>query len=256
MKAARMAAFDVYGPVFEPAANAPENTAKGTAMSDLYELKAEARERVGKGSARALRRNGRIPAVIYGDKKDPVAISLPQKEIALKSATAGFLTTIMLIDVNGEKIRVLPKDFQRDPIRDFTMHVDFLRISKNTVVTVEVPVQFVNEEESPGLKRGGVLNVVRYTIEVNCPADSIPEFFTADMTGLDIGDSVHISAITLPEGVEPTITDRDFTVVTVAAPAGLKSEDEEEEGTDLELEGEEAVEGEEGEDTATEETEE
>ena len=247
MKAARMAAFDVYGPGNEPAANAPDKQMKGTAMSELYELKAEARERVGKGSARELRRKGRVPAVIYGDKKDPLAISLPYKEVALKTGSAGFLTTIMLIDVNDEKIRVLPKDFQRDPVRDFTMHVDFLRISKNTIVTVEVPVQFANEEESPGLKRGGVLNVVRYTIEVNCPADSIPEFFTADMTGLDIGDSVHISAITLPEGVEPTITDRDFTVVTVAAPAGLKSEDEEAEEADLEIEGEEGEEGAEGE---------
>ncbi len=211
-------------------------------MSDLYELKADARERVGKGSARELRRNGRVPAVIYGDKKDPLAISLPFKEVALKVGSSGFMTTILNIDVNGDKIRVLPKDFQRDPVRDFPLHVDFLRISKNTVVTVEVPVQFVNEEESPGLKRGGVLNVVRYTVEVNCPADSIPEFFTADMTGLDIGDSVHISAIDLPEGVEPTISDRDFTVVTIAAPAGLKSEEDEAAEAEADAEATEAAE--------------
>ncbi|MCY6379548.1 50S ribosomal protein L25/general stress protein Ctc [Hoeflea prorocentri] len=197
-------------------------------MSNSYELVAEARERVGKGSARELRRNGKIPAVIYGGKEPPVSIALPYKDVTLKIHSGGFLTTIATIDVDGKKVRVLPKDYQLDPVRDFTMHVDFLRISKDTVVTVEVPVQFINEEESPGIKRGGVLNVVRHAVEVICPADSIPENFVADLTGLDLGDGIHISKITLPEDVEPTITDRDFTIATIAAPAGLKSEEQEE----------------------------
>lgn len=211
-------------------------------MSNSYELKAEARERVGKGSARELRRNGMIPAVIYGDNKPPVSIALPYKDVTMKIHSGGFMTTIATIDVDGEKFRVLPKDYQLDPVRDFTMHVDFLRISKNTAVTVEVPVHFINEEESPGIKRGGVLNIVRHAVEVYCPADSIPDAFVADLTGLDIGDGVHISAITLPERVEPTITDRDFTIATIAAPAGLKSEEEEEaEAAEAEgIEGEDA----------------
>ncbi|MEM9106365.1 MAG: 50S ribosomal protein L25/general stress protein Ctc [Pseudomonadota bacterium] len=220
-------------------------------MSNSYELKAEARERVGKGSARELRRNGMIPAVIYGDKQPPVSIALPYKEVTMKIHDGGFMTTIATIDVDGQKIRVLPKDYQLDPVRDFTMHVDFLRISKNTKVTVDVPVHFVNEEESPGIKRGGVLNIVRHTVEVNCPADSIPESFIADLTGLDLGDGIHISAITIPEEVELTITDRDFTVATIAAPAGLKSEEEEAAEAEEGLEGE-GVEGEEAEDGAAE----
>ncbi|MCP4314623.1 MAG: 50S ribosomal protein L25/general stress protein Ctc [Hyphomicrobiales bacterium] len=222
-------------------------------MSNSYELKAEARERVGKGSARELRRNGMIPAVIYGDKQPPVSIALPYKDVTMKIHSGGFMTTIATIDVDGKKIRVLPKDYQLDPVRDFTMHVDFLRISKNTSVTVDVPVHFINEEESPGIKRGGVLNIVRHTVEVNCPADSIPESFIADLTGLDLGDGIHISGITLPEEVELTITDRDFTIATIAAPAGLKSE-EEEEAEAAEEEGVDGEDGEaEGEDGATEE---
>jgi large subunit ribosomal protein L25 len=205
---------------------APDHTSKGNAMSDTYELKAEARERVGKGSARELRRNGKVPAVIYGDKQPPMAITLPSKEVTLTIRGGGFMTTVATIDVDGKKIQVLPKDYQLDPVRDFTMHVDFLRVGKNTVVTVEVPVHFENEEASPGIKQGGVLNVVRHTVEVHCPADNIPDAFVADLTGLEIGDGIHISNITLPKGVEPTITDRDFTIATIAAPAVLTAEEE------------------------------
>jgi len=193
-----------------------------------YELTAEARERVGKGSARAVRRSGKVPAVIYGEKKPPLAISLPYKELFQRIHAGGFRTTIATINVNGEKIQVLPKDYQLDPVRGFAMHVDFLRISRDTVVTVNVPVHFANEEKAPGIKRGGVLNVVRHEIEFTCPATAIPDFIEVDLTGLDIGDSVHISAVKLPEGVTPTITDRDFTIATVAAPAGLKAEEAEE----------------------------
>lgn len=190
-----------------------------------YELKAEARAQVGKGSARELRRNGLIPAVIYGDKQDPVSIALSRNEVTKKIHSGGFLTTLVTIEVEGKKYNVLPKDYQLDPVRDFLMHVDFLRVSKNTQVTVEVPVHFENEEKSPGLKRGGVLNVVRHTVECHCPANAIPEAITVDLTGLELGAGIHISHVTLPEGVEPTITDRDFTIATIASPAGLKSDD-------------------------------
>ena len=211
-------------------------------MSETYELKAEARERVGKGSARELRRNGKVPAVIYGDKQTPLSIALYYKEIYYKIHGGGFMTTIATINVDGKKIQVLPKDYQLDPVRDFPMHVDFLRVGRNTVVTVEIPVHFLNEEKSPGIKRGGVLNIVRHQIEATCPATSIPDYIEVDLTGTDIGDSIHISAIKLPDDVTPTITDRDFTVATIAAPAGLKSEEdaaEEEAETEAEEEAEE-----------------
>jgi large subunit ribosomal protein L25 len=194
---------------------------------DTYELKAEARERVGKGSARAIRREGKVPAIIYGDNQPPMPITLPYKEVFMKIHGGGFMTTVATIDVDGKKIQVLPKDYQLDPVRDFPMHVDFLRVSKRTVVTVNVPVHFANEDASPGIKRGGVLNIVRHEVEVVCRADSIPEALEFDLTGLEIGDSIHISATKLPDGVEPTITDRDFTVATIAAPAVLTAEEDE-----------------------------
>ena len=189
-------------------------------MSDT--LKAVARERVGKGSARVLRRNGQIPASIYGDKQPPVSIAISRKEATMRIHSGGFMTNIITVDVDGDKVNVLPKDYQLDPVRDFVMHVDFLRVSKNTQVVVEVPVQFENEDTCVGIKRGGILNVVRHTVEVSCPANSIPEALIADLAELNIGDAVHISAITLPEGVEPTITDRDFTVATIASPGGAQ----------------------------------
>ena len=194
---------------------------------ETYELKAEARERVGKGSARELRRNGLIPAVIYGDKQAPISITLNTNEVTKRIHAGGFMTTIATIDVGGKKFKVLPKDYQLDPVRDFTMHVDFLRVSGNTQVTVEIPVHFENEEKSPGLKAGGVLNIVRHEVEVHCPADAIPEAFTFNLSGRKIGDSIHISDVTLPKGVVPTITDRDFTIATIVAPAAGVQEEEE-----------------------------
>ena len=192
-----------------------------------YELKAETRERVGKGSSRELRRNGLIPAVIYGDKQAPVSIALSTKEVTMKIHAGGFMTTVAVIDVNGEKIRVLPKDYQLDPVRDFTMHVDFLRVSKDSQVTVEVPVHFENEEKSPGLKAGCVLNIVRHEVELNVSANDIPEFLSVDLSGLKVGDAVHISNIKLPKGATPVITDRDFTIATIVAPAGGVKEEAE-----------------------------
>ncbi|KAB2872366.1 MAG: 50S ribosomal protein L25/general stress protein Ctc [Bauldia sp.] len=196
-------------------------------MSQSYELKAEARDRVGKGSARELRRNGKVPAVIYGDKQAPLAIALSYKDVYYKIHGGGFLTTVATIDVDGKKIQVLPKEYQLDPVRDFPVHVDFLRVGANTLVTVQIPVHFINEEKSPGIKRGGVLNIVRHEIEASVPANAIPDFIEVDLAGTDLGDSIHISAVTLPKNVKPTITDRDFTIATIAAPAGLKSEESE-----------------------------
>lgn len=206
-------------------------------MSETYELKAEARERVGKGSSRELRRNGKVPAVIYGDKQAPLSITLDYKTIYYKIHGGGFKTTVATIDLDGKKIQVLPKDYQLDPVKDTPVHVDFLRVSAKSVVTVNVPVHFKNEEAAPGIKRGGVLNIVRHDVEFHAPANAIPEFIEVDLTGKDIGDSIHISAVTLPKGVTPVIHDRDFTIATIAAPAGLKSEENEAAG-EAEKEGE------------------
>lgn len=208
---------------------------------ESYELKAEARERVGKGSAREVRRNGKVPAVIYGDKKPPLAIALSYKDIHQRIHGGGFMTKLATIDVGGEKIQVLPKDYQLDPVKDFPVHVDFLRIGRGSVVTVEVPVHFLNEDQSRGIKRGGVLNIVRHQVEFTCPANAIPEFIEVDLAGTDIGDSLHISAVKLPENVKPTITDRDFTIATIAAPAVLTAADEAAPvAPETEVEGEEA----------------
>ena len=207
---------------------------------ESYELKAEAREGVGKGSARLVRRNGKIPAVIYGDKQPPLPIAVDYKELYYKIHGGGFMTTIATIDVDGKKVQVLPKDYQLDPVRDVPLHVDFLRVGKDTIVTVNVPVHFVNEEKSPGIKRGGVLNVVRHEVEFTVPANAIPEFITVDLAGLEIGASVHISHIKLPEGVKPVIQDRDFTVATVAGSSAMKPEPEE--GAEVEAEEEETEE--------------
>ncbi|MCB1473094.1 MAG: 50S ribosomal protein L25/general stress protein Ctc [Rhodobiaceae bacterium] len=205
-------------------------------MSGTVELKAEMREKVGKGAARATRRAGLVPAVIYGDKKDPRAISLTIRDVEKQLESGHFMNTVYEINVGGEKARVIPRDYQLHPVKDVPMHIDFLRVSKGARVEVAIPVIFANEEDSPGLRRGGVLNIVRHEIEVTAPADAIPAEITVDLTGLDLGDSLHISAVSLPQGVTPTITDRDFTIATIAAPAGLKSE-----GTD---EGEEVEPGE------------
>lgn len=191
------------------------------------ELKATARERVGKGAARSLRRQGLVPAVVYGDNQPPVPVVLKYHDTAQAIQAGGFLSHVITLEVDGKALRVLPRDYQREPVRDLIMHVDFLRVSKTSRITVDVPVRFVNEGESQGLKRGGVLNIVRHTVEVTVPAEAIPESFTFDLTGLDIGDSVHISAIALPEDVRLTITGRDFTIATIAAPSAFKSEEEE-----------------------------
>ena len=188
-------------------------------MAEAVELKAWARGGSGKGGARAVRREGRIPGILYGDKKEPETISVDYRAITQQLLTGHFQSTIFVLDVEGKKTRVIPRAVQLDPIRDFPIHVDFLRLAKDALVTVDVPVRFFNEAASPGLKRGGVLNIVRHEIPVRCPADAIPDRFEVDLTGLEIGDSVHISALKLPEGVRPTITERDFTVATIVGRA-------------------------------------
>ena len=187
-------------------------------MSEAYVLKAEARERVGKGSARAIRRNGNIPAVIYGDNQPPLSITLPSKEVTMKIHDGGFMTTVAEIELDGKKHSVLPKAYDLDPVKDFVIHVDFLRVSAKTEVTVNIPVHFANEDDCPGIRKGGVLNIVRHALEVSCRADAIPEYFEIDLTGLEIEDVVHASAITLPDGVTLTVFDRDPTMCSIAAP--------------------------------------
>lgn len=187
-------------------------------MSENTQLKAQLRERTGKGAARELRRNAMVPAVIYGDNKDPISIALPYKELATAINSGGFLNTIADIEIDGSKHTCLPKSYQKEPVRDFFTHVDFLRVGKNTKVAVEIPVHYINEDNCPGIRKGGVLNVVRHALEVSCRADAIPEYFEVDLTGLDIEDVVHASAITLPDGVKLTIIDRDPTMCSIAAP--------------------------------------
>lgn len=205
-------------------------------MSNISTLSARARDRAGKGSARAARREGLVPAVIYGDKKDPLSITVTLRDLE-KLLKPGFFSHLVDIDVGGEKHRVLPRDLQQHPVSDRALHVDFLRVSATTEITVEVPVEFINDESCPGLRRGGVLNVVRHDVEVYCLPDNIPEKITVDLAGLQIGDSVHISAVKLPEGVRPTIEDRDFTIATIAAPTTVSEEAAE--GAEAEAAGEE-----------------
>jgi len=196
-------------------------------MSAVKQLKASARERVGKGAARAVRRQGRIPAVIYGLGEAPQPISLDFNETKRLIFAGGFLTTVFEIDVDGKKTRAIPRDYQLDPVKDMPLHVDFLRVTQDATVNVEVPVHFFNHEASPGLKRGGTLNVVRHTVELIVPVDAIPDSIDVDLTGREIGDSIHISAVKLPAGVKPVIQDRDFTIATLVAPSGLVAEEAE-----------------------------
>ena len=194
-------------------------------MSDQLTLTAETRERGGKGASRDLRRNGRVPAVVYGGKEEPLMIHVEEKLLMKQLMTGHFMNSVVMIDVDGKQIRTLPKDVAFHPVKDRPIHADFLRISKDAKVHVEVPVVFANEEASPGLKRGGVLNVVRNEVEMHCEASHIPDFIEVDLAGYDVGESIHISSVTLPKGVTPTITDRDFTIATLVAPSGMRSEE-------------------------------
>ncbi|KAB0679811.1 50S ribosomal protein L25/general stress protein Ctc [Aureimonas leprariae] len=187
-------------------------------MSETYTVKAEAREKVGKGAARALRLKGLVPAVIYGDKQEPLPIAVPYKETFLKLHAGGFKTTVANIEVGGQTIKVLPKDFQLDPVRDTLIHVDFLRVSDRTIVTVAVAVHFENEDDAPGIKAdNGTLNIAHHTVEVECPAQSIPDGFTIDLTGKKIGDAIHASDLTLPANVKLT-EGAEMVIATIVPP--------------------------------------
>ncbi len=179
-------------------------------------MKATARPRAGKGAARQARREGKVPAVIYGDNLTPETINLDYQELWKQVLKGHFTSTVFHLDVEGKQHRVIPRDLQVDPIRDLPLHVDFLRVGQDGRIRVSVAVRFINQLLSPGLKRGGVLNVVRHEIEVTCPYDKIPPYFEVDLTGLEIGRSVHVSSVNLPEGARPVIANRDFTIATVA----------------------------------------
>ena len=219
-------------------------------MSDIYTITAAKRERAGKGVARALRSEGLVPAVIYGDNKEPEGLSIAIGELKKLFNTGKMMNTLLDLEIDGKKHRAIARDVQLHPVRDDILHADFLRLGKGAKIAVEVAVNFLNEETCPGLKKGGVLNVVRYTVELNCPADNIPASIDLDLAEADMNDSLHISEVALPEGVEPVISDRDFTIATIAAPAALKSEEsgaeEGEDGEDAEAEATEEAEETEG----------
>ena len=193
-------------------------------MSEQLTLSAETRERAGKGASRAMRREGRVPAVIYGNKEEALAIHVEEKTLIKMMSTGHFMNAVVMIDVGGSTARTLPKDVQFHPVTDRPLHVDFLRISEHAQVHVAVPIRFVGEEQSRGLKRGGVLNAVRHELEIVCDAAEIPDDIEVSLAGLDIGDSLHISAVTLPEGVSSAITDRDFTIATIVPPSGMAAD--------------------------------
>ena len=195
-------------------------------MPEILNLSAEPRTTAGKGAARAARRAGRVPAVVYGDHKEPVLVSLEPRELARAAARPGFFATLVELKVDGESYRTLPREVQYHPITDTPMHVDFMRVGAGAQVNVTVPVAFINQDKAPGLRRGGILNIVRHGIEVVCSVDNIPDRLVVDVDGLDIGDSIHIGAVTLPEGARPVIHERDFTIATIAAPAGLGAQAE------------------------------
>lgn len=192
-------------------------------MSEILTLAAEAREQVGKGASRSLRREGRVPAVIYGAKQDPAAIHVEEKELYRLLMTGHFMNSVVMIEVGGASVRTLPKDVAFDPVTDRPVHADFLRIAEHATVTVQVPVRFTDEEKSPGIKRGGVLNIVRHELELVVDAAEIPDDVAVSLAGFDVGESIHISSVTLPAGAKSAITDRDFTIATIAAPSALKS---------------------------------
>jgi large subunit ribosomal protein L25 len=215
-------------------------------MSDQLTLPAEARDRAGKGASRALRREGRVPAVVYGEKKEPLSIHVEEKLLTKMLSTGHFMNSVIMIDFEGAPHRTLPKAIDFHPVTSRPIHVDFLRIGEHTKVHVAVPLRFDNEDDSPGLKRGGVLNTVIHELEIVCDAAKIPNEIHIPLDGLEIGDSVHISQVKLPEGVVPANTDEDFTVATIVAPSAMKAEEEEaaEAGEVPTVEGEEAEGGE------------
>jgi large subunit ribosomal protein L25 len=194
-------------------------------VSEVVQIEAKNRDLVGTGISRDLRGKKMIPCIIYGDKKDPVPIQIDEKKLRVQINDAGFFSKQCEIKVDESVYKVLPKDIQLHPVNEKILHVDFLRVGQNTTVTLFVPVKFINENSCEGVKQGGVLNIVRHEVEIKTLVSKIPEFLEADLDGLEIGDSIHISSIKLEEGVSPTITDRDFTIATVAPPTVMTVEE-------------------------------
>jgi large subunit ribosomal protein L25 len=192
-------------------------------MATVQHLKAMARPKAGKGAARAERRAGRVPGVIYGDSKPPVTISIDRAELRQRIYAGHFLTTIHEVEVDGHKHRVIPREFQLDPLRDIPVHVDFMRLGVGAQIRVNIPIHVVNADQAPGVKRGGTVNIVTHAIQVRCPADAIPASIDVDVTGLDLAHSRHLSDIKLPEGVK-VVASRDLTLVTIVAPSGYLEE--------------------------------
>ncbi|MDP9424185.1 MAG: 50S ribosomal protein L25/general stress protein Ctc [Pseudomonadota bacterium] len=215
-------------------------------MSEQLTLPAEARDRAGKGASRALRREGRVPAVVYGDKKEPLSVHVEEKLLAKMLSTGHFMNSVVMVELDGKQNRTLPKAVDFHPVTSRPIHVDFLRIGEHSQVHVNVPVRFDNEEASPGLKRGGVLNIVQHDLELICDAAYIPDEIHIPLDGLEIGDSIHISDVKLPQGTKSAIDDRDFTVATIVAPSAMKQTEEEAAAPEGEVPtvGEEEAEGE------------
>src|SRR6266478_5025564 len=193
-------------------------------MPEITTLSAERRAQAGKGAARATRRAGRVPGIIYGGDQEPLPISLEPRELSRVLAKRGFLAMIVEVNVDGSVHRTLPRDVQYHPATDAPLHVDFMRVGGHTRVTVTVPVVFANPEMSPGIRRGGILNIVRHGIELSCPVDKIPDHLVVELNGLDIGESIHVSRVIIPEDCRPTITERDFTIASIAASSAVREE--------------------------------
>jgi large subunit ribosomal protein L25 len=193
-------------------------------MRETLELKAEPRGKTGKGAAYRTRKTGQIPGIVYGGAADPVPVQVDAHSLDRMYGTGALLQTLVMLEVDGKKTRVIPRAIQLDPVTDRPVHIDFLRLAPGGKITLDIPVHFRGQENSPGIKRGGVVNIVRHEVALLCPVDNIPEFIEGDLSGLDIGDSLHISAFTLPEGVKPMIKERDFTVATIAPPTTFVEE--------------------------------
>jgi large subunit ribosomal protein L25 len=192
-------------------------------MATAKEIKATVRPRAGKGAARAVRREGRVPGVIYGGSEPPLTISLDDAELRQRIFAGRFLTSIYDVEVDGKKHRVIPRDFQLDPVRDLPVHVDFMRLTEGATIRVSIPIHVINSDQSPGIKRGGAVNIVTHTLDVRCPADAIPDAFNVDVSGLEINHSRHLSDLTLPPNVRPLVQGN-ATLVTIVPPSGYAEE--------------------------------
>lgn len=193
-------------------------------MAQVQELKVEARASTGKGPAFQARSKGLIPGVIYGGSGQPENVSVDERTLQRHVEAGHFLTTLFMLDLGGKKTRVIPRDVQLDPVSDRAVHVDFMRLAEGATVRLDIPVHFNGQDVSPGLKKGGVLNIVRHSISLVCPAERIPNTIEVDVSTLDINESIHISALTLPQGVRPVIRGRDFTVCSIVAPTSVIEE--------------------------------